>query len=114
MKKKHVALIVIIIFISSMAALGEMFVTIKKTGTKRGAVTFNHRRHKLPAMELQKCRTCHHVGNYSQSCSDAGCHNDRVKDAEGKRIHVTCIQKCHKPNVARTPTLCSDKRCHKS
>lgn len=114
MKQKYFAFAILIIFISSVIVLGENFVTIKKSGVKKGAVTFNHRRHKIPAMENgKKCRTCHHAAVYSKSCSDSGCHNNSVKDAGGKRIHLTCIDKCHKDNNSKTPTGCSDKRCHK-
>ncbi len=87
-------------------------VTVKKTGSKKGAVTFNHRKHKKYVIELKKCKTCHHVGRYHQSCGEAGCHNDPKKDDWGNRIHKTCLKKCHKANEAKAPTGCLDKRCH--
>ena len=70
------------------------YLVIHKTGSEMGPVTFFHRKHKKHAINDNKCKTCHHVGKWGQSCGEAGCHDDPEKDKEGKRIHLTCMEKC--------------------
>lgn len=90
--------------------LKKGYVLIHKTGSETGTVTFFHRRHKKYAMDDKKCKTCHHVGKWGQSCGEAGCHNDPEKDKEGIRIHVSCIERCHRANEDKAPTDCLE--CH--
>lgn len=90
------------------------YVRITKTGSEMGPVEFFHRKHKKFAMNEEKCKTCHHVGKWGQSCSEPGCHNDPVKDAEAARIHMTCLERCHAATAGKAPTDCSDPRCHQS
>lgn len=85
-------------------------IIVDKTGVEMGPVEFFHRKHKKHAMNEEKCKTCHHVGRWGQSCGEPGCHNDPELDKEGKRIHVTCLERCHKANEDKTPSECSD--CH--
>ena len=87
-------------------------VIIQKTGSQMGSVEFFHRKHKKFAMNEEKCKTCHHVGRWGQSCGEPGCHDDPEKDSEGERIHMTCLERCHAANAERAPTDCSDSRCH--
>ena len=87
------------------------YIIIEKTGTEMEPVEFFHRKHKKHAINEEKCKTCHHVGRWGQSCGEPGCHNDPEKDAEGTRIHVTCLERCHKTKEGKTPSECSD--CHK-
>ena len=89
--------------------LGYIF--IEKTGDEMEPVEFFHRKHKKHAIDGDKCKTCHHVGRWGQSCGEPGCHNDPEKDSEGKRIHLTCLERCHNINENKGPTECSD--CHK-
>ena len=90
------------------------YVIIQKTGSEMGSVEFFHRKHKKFAMNEEKCKTCHHVGRWGQSCGEAGCHDDPEKDGEGERIHMTCLERCHAANPDKAPTDCSDPRCHQS
>ena len=90
------------------------YVIITKTGTEMGPVEFFHRKHKKHAMDQEKCKTCHHVGRWGQSCGEPGCHNDPEKDEGAERIHMTCLERCHAANAAKSPTDCSDPRCHQS
>ncbi len=85
-------------------------VQIEKTGTETGSVIFFHRKHKKHAMKGKKCKTCHHVGRWGQSCGEAGCHDDPELDREGERIHVTCMERCHQENEGSSPTECEE--CH--
>ena len=86
------------------------YLLIHKTGSEMGPVTFFHRKHKKHAMSDKKCKTCHHIGKWGQSCGEAGCHDDPEKDKEGKRIHLTCNERCHKTAGTEAPTDCTD--CH--
>jgi hypothetical protein len=88
------------------------YVRITKSGSEMGPVEFFHRKHKKFAMDEEKCKTCHHVGRWGQSCGEPGCHNDPEKDEGAARIHMTCLEKCHAANPAKSPTDCSDPRCH--
>jgi hypothetical protein len=90
------------------------YVLITKTGSEMGPVEFFHRKHKKFAMNEEKCKTCHHVGRWGQSCGEPGCHNDPEKDEGAARIHMTCLERCHAANPAKSPTDCSDPRCHQS
>ena len=82
MKKKIFTLVAASIFLSTMMVVAQknINVTVKKTGSKKGAVTFNHRKHKKHAIDVKKCKTCHHIGRYHQSCGEKGCHDDPKKD----------------------------------
>ncbi len=92
--------------------LKKGYVLIEKSGPEMGPVIFFHRRHKGHAINDKKCKTCHHVGKWKQSCSEAGCHNDPEKDIEGQRIHATCLERCHVANPSgKSPTECEE--CHK-
>ena len=86
------------------------YVLIKKTGSEMGEVIFFHRKHKKHAMNDEKCKTCHHVGKWGQSCGETACHKDPEKDKEGSRIHITCLERCHKANEDKAPTDCLE--CH--
>ncbi len=111
MKKRIFSFVVISIFISSMGfAAKNLYLTVIKSGSEMEAVTFKHIRHKKHAIDAEKCKTCHHVGKWKQSCSEAGCHDDPEKDKEGKRIHITCLETCHEANEASGPTDCME--CH--
>ena len=90
------------------------YVLVTKTGSEMGPVEFFHRKHKKFAMDEEKCKTCHHVGRWGQSCGEPGCHNDPEKDEGAARIHMTCLEKCHAANADKAPTDCSDPRCHQS
>ena len=90
------------------------YVIIQKTGSEMGPVEFFHRKHKKFAMNEEKCKTCHHVGRWGQSCGEAGCHDDPEKDEGAERIHMTCLERCHAANAEKAPTDCSDQRCHPS
>jgi hypothetical protein len=89
-------------------------VIITKTGSEMGPVEFFHRKHKKHAMDGEKCKTCHHVGRWGQSCGEPGCHNDPEKDEGAARIHITCLERCHAATEDKAPTDCSDARCHQS
>ena len=111
MKKRMFSVVVISIFVSSMGfAAVNLYLTVKKSGSEMEAVTFKHVRHKKHAIDAKKCKTCHHVGKWKQSCSEAGCHDDPEKDKEGKRIHITCLETCHAANEDAGPTDCM--ACH--
>ena len=90
------------------------YVLIQKTGSEMGPVEFFHRKHKKHAMEGEKCKTCHHVGRWGQSCGEPGCHDDPEKDEGAERIHMTCLEMCHPATEGKAPTDCSDARCHQS
>ncbi|MFC1889030.1 cytochrome c3 family protein [Thermodesulfobacteriota bacterium] len=112
MKKRLLTFAVISVFITTMiAATPSYIITIEKTGSKEGAVTFNHRKHKKHAIYVDKCKTCHHVGKWHQACGEPGCHSDPKKDSGGERIHMTCLERCHAESEAKAPTDCTD--CHK-
>ena len=112
--KKNLFIFTIVIIVATAMTLYAKNVTVKKTGSKKSAVTFNHDAHKTHATKSGKnCKSCHHVGQLNQSCAAPGCHVDAVKDANGKRLHKTCLNMCHRANKAKAPTLCNDKRCHK-
>ena len=121
MKTTIIPLAVAAVFISSImvaakdsqepAELKKGYVRINKSGSEMGQVTFFHRKHKKHAINDQKCKTCHHVGKWKQSCGEAGCHNDPEKDQEGQRIHATCLERCHKANPGQAPTECEE--CHR-
>jgi len=110
MKKRLISFAVIMLFAFSLGIMAKKAeITIKKTGAKKSAVTFNHDKHKKAG---KKCKTCHHVGKFNKSCAAKGCHQDKKKDRMGKRIHETCIKKCHKANKKKgAPTKCN--KCHK-
>ena len=86
------------------------YLVIKKTGSEMGEVTFFHRKHKKHAMNDNKCKTCHHVGKWGQSCGETACHRDPVADKEGNRIHICCMERCHRANEGKAPTDCL--QCH--
>jgi hypothetical protein len=90
--------------------LKKGYVLIKKTGPEMGEVIFFHRKHKKHAMNDNKCKTCHHVGKWGQSCGETACHVDPEKDKEGNRIHICCMERCHKANEDKAPTDCLE--CH--
>lgn len=106
MKKKYfVLLMAIVVFVAFFIYAGSDMVTIKKTGTKKGSVTFNHANHS----KLDKCESCHHhkddTADKKQSCSK--CHSD----AKGmKAMHQNCVKRCHKKDK-KGPFKCND--CHK-
>ena len=91
--------------------LKKGYKTIKKTGSEEGLVTFFHRKHKKHAMNDEKCKTCHHVGKWKQSCGEAGCHDDPEKDSGGERIHAGCLDRCHVKSEGKAPADCSE--CHR-
>lgn len=88
------------------------YLRVAKTGSVKGPVTFFHRKHKKHALDQQKCQTCHHTGNWGQSCGEARCHTDPAGDRDGRRIHSLCIDKCHRTAGSKAPTDCSDGSCH--
>jgi hypothetical protein len=92
--------------------IGHIIVT--KTGSEMGPVEFFHRKHKKFAMNEEKCKTCHHVGRWGQSCGEPGCHSDPKKDEGAERIHITCLERCHAATGGKAPTDCTDTRCHQS
>ncbi len=101
------------LIITIVAACTDSNITIQKTGKTMGSVTINHRKHKKWAINVKKCKTCHHIGRYHQSCSETGCHTDSKKFGQGNQIHKTCLNKCHKAIKPKAPMGCLDKRCHK-
>ena len=124
MRTRVTPLVIAVIFLTSvLVAAGDSqdpeqegklkkgYVRINKSGSKMGPVTFFHRKHKKHAINDQKCKTCHHVGKWKQSCGEAGCHDDPEKDVGGERIHATCLNRCHQANPGKSPTECEE--CHR-
>jgi len=104
-KKFFVLLMAVVVFVAFFIYAGTDAMTIKKTGTKKGAVTFNHDAH----AKVDKCEACHHSkedkGDKKVSC--AKCHSDKLGM---KAMHKNCIKQCHKKDK-KGPVKCND--CHK-
>ena len=99
MKKRLLAFITAVLFIIPLAlfaAAPSGTLKISKSGSKKGAVSFNHVKHS------KDCKSCHHKGLDSGKCM--GCH--KGADAK-KQMHKNCVG-CHKKQSG--PTKC--KACH--
>jgi hypothetical protein len=104
-RKKLFVLLLAVIFVLPLvlyAAGPKGDIKVKKIGNKKPATVYNHQKH--AAKGVKKCKTCHHKGKFSDSCSK--CH----KGAKGmKALHKNC-KGCHvKMNAG--PKSC--KQCHK-
>ena len=103
-----IALAVALAFAISMAVAADApdQITIKKSGDKKSAVTFNHKTHE----GLTDCVTCHHEAKSKddvKGCSE--CHGADASAPDAKSaFHDTCVG-CHKEQ-AKGPTKC--KECH--
>ena len=104
MRKKLFVLFLAVIFVLPLIlyAVPKGDIKVKKIGDKKPATVYNHQKH--AAKGVKNCKTCHHKGKVSDSCSK--CH----KGAAGmKALHKNC-KGCHvKMNAG--PKSCKD--CHK-
>ncbi len=109
MRKKIVSILVVIAFLIPLVLLGKTIITVKKIGSKKSAVTFNHKKHKKYQFKGRKvkCKDCHHKGKMKDSCSK--CHTKNKKKGK-KAMHKNCIKACHKAQK-KGPRKC--KACHK-
>ncbi len=103
-----VAIAVAMAFAVSMAIAADApdQITIKKSGDKQSAVTFNHKAH----TERADCVTCHHTSKTQDDIE--GCFECHGSDANAPSpkdaFHGSCV-KCHK-DEKKGPTKC--KECH--
>jgi hypothetical protein len=106
MKKKYfVLLMAVVVFVAFFIYAGTEAMTIKKIGTKKGPVTFNHDAH----AKYDKCEACHHSkeDTKDKKVACAACHSDKLGM---KFMHKNCIKQCHKKEK-KGPVKCND--CHK-
>ena len=118
------------LFIASLLAVSFMFATsckkkeevsedskdvvkIEKCSEKptQGAVSFNHTEHKKRAIAAkQNCKSCHHKGKLTETCSSAKCH----KNTKGEQLmHKKCYGDCH-VSAANAPKKADCVKCHGS
>lgn len=104
MKKKFLVILTIAIFVLPVVLLAggpASDIKVTKIGDKKGPAVYSHSKHE--AAGIKDCKTCHHKGNQSDSCSK--CH--KGKDGQ-KALHKNC-KDCHK-KMKKGPTKCND--CH--
>jgi nitrate/TMAO reductase-like tetraheme cytochrome c subunit len=103
-RKKLFVLFLAVIFVLPLIlyAVPQGDIKVKKIGNKKPATVYNHQKH--AAKGVKACKTCHHKGKVSDSCSK--CH----KDAAGMNaLHKNC-KGCH-VKMKTGPKSCKD--CHK-
>jgi hypothetical protein len=103
-----IAIAVAMAFAASMAIAGDppAQVTLKKSGDKQSAVTFNHAEH----AKSFDCFACHHEAKAKdqiKSCFE--CHGKDEKAPDAKTAFHNNCRGCHKKE-AKGPTGCKD--CH--
>ena len=88
-------------------------VKIEKCAEKaqHGVVTFKHTEHKKRAIAAkQNCKSCHHKGKLTETCSSVQCH----KNKKGEQLmHKKCYGDCHM-SAANAPKKADCVKCHET